>query len=107
MGTLDPIAPHQSLPVLILPIKLISCFSQQVSILNLEDRVSHDTKSVMQDTSLDILQTIVKYSPKPLSPVLVNTAFPATVHCILRTDDHATMQSGGECLRAFINGKIS
>lgn len=61
----------------------------------------------MQDTTLDILQTIVKYSPKPLSSLLIDTAFPATVHCILRTDDHAIMQSGGECLRAFINGTCS
>lgn len=77
-----------------------------MSILNLEDRVTRETKNVMQDTTLDILQTIVKHSPKPLSSVLVNTAFPATIHCILRTDDHAIMQSGGECLRAFINGEF-
>lgn len=59
----------------------------------------------MQDTTLDILQTIVRHAAKPLSPILVDTAFPATVKCILSTDDSAIMQSGGECLRAFINGK--
>lgn len=59
----------------------------------------------MQETALDILQTIVKYS-KPLSNILIETVFPATVQCILHTDDHAVMQSGGECLRAFINGKL-
>lgn len=69
----------------------------------MEENSGIDTKNVMQDTTLDILQTIVKYSPTPLSPLLIDTAFPATVHCILRTDDHAIMQSGGECLRAFIN----
>lgn len=58
----------------------------------------------MQDTALDILQTIVKHSQKPLSTILIDVAFPATVKCILSTDDHAIMQSGGECLRAFING---
>lgn len=72
----------------------------------MEDRVQIETKNLMQDTTLDILQTIVRNSPKPLSNVLVNTAFPATVHCILRTDDHAIMQSGGECLRSFINGMV-
>lgn len=77
----------------------------QVSILSLEDSAGIDTKNVMQDTTLDILETIVKYSPKPLSSLLIDTAFPATVQCILRTDDHAIMQSGGECLRAFINGE--
>lgn len=60
----------------------------------------------MQDTTLDILQTIVRHAAKPLSPILVDTAFPATVKCILSTDDHSIMQSGGECLRAFINGKF-
>lgn len=58
----------------------------------------------MQDTAMDILATVVQYSPVPLSPILVNTAFPATVKCILSTDDNAIMQSGGECLRAFISG---
>lgn len=59
----------------------------------------------MQDTTLDTLQTVVKYSPKPLSSLLIDTAFPACVNCILRTDDHAVIQSGGEVLRAFLNGK--
>lgn len=55
---------------------------------------------------MDILSIIVKYSPVPLSTILVNTAFPATVRCILSTDDNAIMQSGGECLRTFISGKF-
>lgn len=60
----------------------------------------------MQDTAIDILSTIVQHSPVPLSPILINTAFPATVKCILSTDDNAIMQSGGECLRTFISGKF-
>lgn len=76
-----------------------------MSILNLENRVDLEKKHLMQDTTLDILQTIVRHAAKPLSPILVDTAFPATVKCILSTDDAAIMQSGGECLRAFINGK--
>lgn len=60
----------------------------------------------MQDTAMDILSTVVQHSPVPLSSVLVNTAFPATVKCILSTDDNAIMQSGGECLRTFISGNL-
>lgn len=77
----------------------LSFFPFQVSILNSQNQ------QLMQETALDILQTIVKHSHKPLSTLLVDIAFPATVKCILSTDDHAIMQSGGECLRAFINGK--
>lgn len=71
----------------------------QASILNLQGEMANST---MQDISLDVLQTIVKYSTAPLSDQLINNAFPAAVQCILNTDDHAIMQSGGECLRAFI-----
>lgn len=72
---------------------------QQVSILNLQGEMANST---MQDISLDVLQTIVKYSTAPLSDQLILNAFPAAVQCILNTDDHSIMQSGGECLRAFI-----
>lgn len=74
-----------------------------MSILNLENNAQVEKKSCMQDTAMDILSIIVKYSPVPLSNLLVNTAFPATVRCILSTDDNAIMQSGGECLRTFIS----
>ncbi|XP_031636369.1 importin-9 isoform X2 [Contarinia nasturtii] len=74
-----------------------------VSILSLESNSNVEKKSCMQDTAMDILGTVVQNSPVPLSPILVNTAFPATVKCILATDDNAIMQSGGECLRAFIS----
>lgn len=75
-----------------------------VSILNLENNANVEQKHLMQDTTMEILQTIVKHSPIPLSPILVNDAFPATVKCILNTEDSAIMQSGGECLRTFISG---
>lgn len=57
----------------------------------------------MQETALDVLQTVVKYSKAPLSEQLIENAFPAAVHCILRTDDNSVMQSGGECLREYIS----
>lgn len=56
----------------------------------------------MHEIALDVLHTVVKYSKAPLSDQLIETAFPAAVHCIQRTDDNSVMQSGGECLRAFI-----
>jgi hypothetical protein len=42
--------------------------------------------------ALDVLQTLVRYSDPPLSDALMNTAFPAALHCILRTNDNSTMQ---------------
>lgn len=77
-----------------------------MSILNLENNSELEKKNCMQDTAMDILSTVVQHSPVPLSSVLVNTAFPATVKCILSTDDNAIMQSGGECLRTFISGNL-
>lgn len=70
-----------------------------VSILNLQ---GENTNNVMQDAALDVLSTIVKHCEAPLSEQLIDSAFPAAVHCILRTDDHSVMQSGGECMRTFI-----
>lgn len=70
-----------------------------VSILNLQGNQANFS---MQEIALDVLQTLVKYSTPPLSAALIETAFPATVQCVLGTDDHSVMQSGGECLRAFI-----
>jgi importin-9 len=70
-----------------------------ISILNLQ---GEHTSAPMQDIALDVLETIVKYSKAPLSPQLIENAFPAAIHAILRTEDHSVMQSGGECLRAFL-----
>lgn len=70
-----------------------------VSILNLQ---GEKTSAPMQEIALDVLETVVKYSKPPLSDVLIDHAFPAAVNCILSTEDHSVMQSGGECLRAFL-----
>ncbi|CAI9717889.1 importin-9-like isoform X1 [Octopus vulgaris] len=51
--------------------------------------------------ALDVLQMVVRGSKAPLSDALVQDCFPASVQCILQTEDNSTMQSGGECLRAF------
>lgn len=71
-----------------------------VSILNLQGEQADVAK---QDIALDVLTTVVKYSEPPLRDNLIESAFPAVVHCILRTDDHSVMVSGGECLRAFVS----
>ncbi|XP_071784308.1 importin-9-like [Asterias amurensis] len=56
----------------------------------------------LQSTTLDILTVVVRNSSVPLSDTLINNAFPSVAHCTLKTDDNATMQSGGECLRAYV-----
>ena len=50
--------------------------------------------------ALDLLGTVVRASANPLSDEVMSTFLP-TVHCVIKTDDNATMQSGGETLRAF------
>ncbi|KAL7985445.1 hypothetical protein Chor_004015 [Crotalus horridus] len=54
-------------------------------------------------TSIDILTTVVRNTKPPLSDLLIFQAFPAVAQCSLHTDDNATMQNGGECLRAYIS----
>lgn len=71
-----------------------------VNILNMH---SEQTQAPMQDIALDVLETIAKYSKPPLSNQMIESAFPAAVNAILRTEDHSVMQSGGECLRAFLS----
>merc|ERR1719270_2902795 len=57
----------------------------------------------LQAVALDVLQTLVRASGAPLSPLLVDSAFLPAVRSTLNTDDNAIMQSGGECLRAFVS----
>ncbi|XP_029791315.1 importin-9 isoform X4 [Suricata suricatta] len=54
-------------------------------------------------TAIDILTTVVRNTKPPLSQLLICQAFPAVAQCTLHTDDNATMQNGGECLRAYIS----
>ncbi|XP_053669805.1 importin-9 [Anopheles nili] len=70
-----------------------------VSILN---HPQGSEQTLAPDIALDVLQTLVKYSQGPLSDAMIESAFPSAVHCILRTEDHSVMQSGGECLRSFL-----
>ncbi|XP_071438959.1 importin-9 [Hetaerina americana] len=71
-----------------------------VTILNApDDKVSLGLVSV----TLDVLQTVVRYSQRPFSSILINNAFPAVVSCVLRSEETSVLQSGGECLRAYIS----
>ncbi|XP_035237885.1 importin-9 [Anguilla anguilla] len=54
-------------------------------------------------TAIDILTTVVRHTKPPLSEMLICQAFPVVAHCTLHTDDNATMQNGGECLRAYVS----
>ncbi|KAJ8370297.1 hypothetical protein SKAU_G00103250 [Synaphobranchus kaupii] len=54
-------------------------------------------------TAIDILTTVVRHTKPPLSEMLICQAFPVVAQCTLHTDDNATMQNGGECLRAYVS----
>ena len=69
-----------------------------LSILNAQDNAQSGLKS----TALDVLGTLVRSSPLPLSDPLMQAAFPAIVQAVLQSDDNAVLQSGGEALRAYM-----
>ncbi|XP_064607438.1 importin-9-like [Liolophura sinensis] len=50
--------------------------------------------------ALDLLQTLIRTGCSPISNLLIN-GFPAVAQCTLSSDDNATLQNGGECLRAY------
>ena len=52
---------------------------------------------------MDMLETVVRAHPLPLSDGLITQAFPAAIQCAMSSDDNATLQSGGECLRAYVS----
>ncbi|KAI8511530.1 Importin 9 [Branchiostoma belcheri] len=63
------------------------------------DKVPHGLCSI----SMDILCGVVRSSATPLSDVLISQAFPACAQATLRTDDNSALQSGGECIRAYVS----
>lgn len=71
------------------------------SILNLQN--SPQTVENLQPVALDILTSMVRASPLPLSDSLMQL-FVSSVNCILRTsDDNSTLQNGGETIRAYVS----
>ncbi|CAL1541790.1 unnamed protein product [Lymnaea stagnalis] len=50
--------------------------------------------------SVEMVACLVRAVPLPLSDTMMSSFMPV-VHALLTTDDSATLQNGGECLRAF------
>ncbi|XP_071477109.1 importin-9-like [Diadema antillarum] len=73
------------------------------TLLSIFNAASDKVPMGIQSAAIDILCTIVRNSPLPLTDLLMKQAFPAVAHCTLRSDDSSVMQSGGECLRGYIS----
>eukprot|EP00794_Sanderia_malayensis_P006843 gene6843-7611_t len=63
------------------------------------DKIPHS----LVPPSLDLMTEIIRNCSQPLPEVLITRSFPATVQCILKSEDFAVIQNGGECLRAFVS----
>lgn len=59
--------------------------------------------SGLQGVAMDMLQVLVRNSPKPLAEQLITQAFAVAAQCTLQTEDNTTMQNGGEVMRAYIS----
>lgn len=57
----------------------------------------------IQITALDMLGSIVQYSPVPLSETLISNVFPVVCHCILNATENGTLQTGGELIRTYLS----
>jgi len=68
-----------------------------VSILN-----ASDDKNGLKGLALDVLSSLVRSAPLPLSDHLMMSMFPAAIQVTLTTDDNSVLQSGGECLRSYV-----
>lgn len=72
------------------------------TIVNVISFEGDQTIVTKQDIAIDVLTIIVKYSKAPLPDILIETAFPTMMHCVLHSEDHEILASGGECLKTFI-----
>ncbi|XP_059148600.1 importin-9-like [Physella acuta] len=75
-----------------------SRFTQTLnSILNSDsEKLSPGLVSV----SIEMVTCLIRSVPLPLSDTMLSCFMPV-IHALLTTDDSSTLQSGGECLRAF------
>ncbi|CAH1784945.1 unnamed protein product [Owenia fusiformis] len=75
------------------------------SILNapMASQTTQGVPIVLPPVALDILETLVRNSSIPLPALLITQAFPAAIQFILHTDDNQSLQSGGDCIRAYIS----
>ena len=68
-----------------------------LSILN-----ASEDKSGLKGLALDVLSSLVRSAPRPLSDPLMLTMFPAAIQVTLTTDDNSVLQADGECLRSYL-----
>ncbi|EDV24941.1 uncharacterized protein TRIADDRAFT_56375 [Trichoplax adhaerens] len=54
-------------------------------------------------TALDIMEDLIKNCPIPVPETLINIGFPTVAVTVMNTDDVSIIQSGSDCLRAFIS----
>ncbi|XP_046853587.1 importin-9-like [Xenia sp. Carnegie-2017] len=73
------------------------------TLVNLLDGPHEKVPLGYRAVAMDILCHIIRGSASGLSNALVNNVFPVLVSFILRSDDNAILQSGGECVRAFVS----
>ena len=69
-----------------------------LSILN-----ASEDKSGLKGLALDVLSSLVRSAPRPLSDPLMLTMFPAAIQVTLTTDDNTVLQAGGECIRSYLS----
>ena len=69
-----------------------------LSILN-----ASEDKSGLKGLALDVLSSLVRSAPRPLSDPLMLTMFPAAIQVTLTTDDNSVLQAGGECIRSYLS----
>ncbi|XP_070158231.1 importin-9 isoform X2 [Polyergus mexicanus] len=79
--------------------RLIPTLTSMMAITHMNKSKDEGSRSV----ALDVLKVLVQYSPTPLSNALIETAFPAACHCVLNSEDHATLQNGGELIRSYLS----
>lgn len=65
---------------------------------------NHWLITLLEQTAIDILTTVVRNTKPPLSEMLVCQAFPAVAQCTLNADDNATMQVNGRINKSFLKG---
>ena len=69
-----------------------------LSILN-----TYEDKTGLKSHALDILNNLVRSSPRPLSEPLMLNMLPAAIQVTLSTDSPTILQSGGECIRSYVS----
>ncbi|XP_046424857.1 importin-9 isoform X1 [Neodiprion fabricii] len=79
--------------------RLVPTLVSMMSVSQIDKSKDEGIRSV----ALDVLQVLVQHSPQPLSSALIESAFPASCHCVLSSDDNATLQSGGEVIRTYLS----